>query len=73
MVGKTTARKVFLYLGFTRRDAAILGVLAWASVGIALKNSEDSLIPPVCAVVCALSVLAMARLILTRRSAVASV
>ena len=35
---------LYLYLGFSRRDLAIPSVLAWASLGIGIKNQAEPLI-----------------------------
>ncbi|MEC7985571.1 MAG: TspO/MBR family protein [Myxococcota bacterium] len=38
------AALIYLYWAFSNRDAAPLGVLAWASLGIGIKNQSDGLI-----------------------------
>ena len=35
---------LYLYLGFAGSDGAILGVLAWASLGIGIKNQAEEMI-----------------------------
>ena len=32
---------LYLYLSFSRNDAAVIGVLSWASLGIAIKNQDE--------------------------------
>ena len=38
------ATAIYAYIGFSRRDSAPLGVLAWASLGIAIKNQADVIV-----------------------------
>ena len=42
---------LFAYLGLSRRDPSILGVLLWASIGIGIKNQGDTMIVTACFVV----------------------
>ena len=35
---------IYLYLAFTRREIALIGVLAWASFGIGIKNQSTHII-----------------------------
>ena len=42
---------LFAYLGVSRRDTSILGVLLWASVGIGIKNQGDTMIVAACVAV----------------------
>ena len=43
---------LFLFLALPRQDIALLGVLIWASIGIAIKNQEVTLIVVPCLLVC---------------------
>ncbi len=62
------ASGLFVYLGFTFKDPAILSVLAWASFGIALKNQEIQIIYATCIVVFLLSVFAAIRVLYQRNA-----
>ena len=46
---------LFHYLGISKRDAAVLGVLAWASLGIGLKHQAESMIAITSGVICIMS------------------
>jgi len=54
---------LYLYLGFSRRDAAILGVLSWVSIGIAVKNPEENMINIACGIVCLICIFALFRIL----------
>ena len=43
---------LFLFLALPRQDVYLLGVLIWASIGIAIKNQEVTLIVVSCLLVC---------------------
>ena len=38
------ATAIYVYIGYSRRESAPLGVLAWASLGIAIKNQADIIV-----------------------------
>ena len=38
------AASLYLFIGFSRRDAAILGVLSWATIGIGIKHQNETMI-----------------------------
>ena len=67
MLGIATA--IYGYVGFSKRDLAPLGVLAWASLGIAIKNQTDTVIWNIGLVVSAFCVLFLLFTILRRKNA----
>ena len=50
------ACSIYMYLGILCRDFTILGVLAWASIGIGIKNQADEMIWNMGLIVCVLCV-----------------
>ena len=62
------ACSLYLYLGFTYRDVAVLGVLAWASLGIGIKNQAEEMIWIASLVVCVVSIAAGIRIVFLTRS-----
>ena len=53
------AALLYLYLGFSNRDAALSGVLAWASLGIGIKNQSENILWFTCLGVCLFCVLSV--------------
>ena len=62
------ACSLYLYLSFSLKDAAIVGVLAWASLGIALKNQAEQLVWITGLLVCLISLVAFVKIGLSGRS-----
>ena len=62
------ASGLFVYLGTTFKDSAVLGVLVWASFGIAVKNQDTQIILGTCIAVFLFSLLMAIRVWLMRRS-----
>jgi tryptophan-rich sensory protein len=58
---------LFLYLGLSRQDPEILGVLSWASIGIGLKHQAELMIGITCCVVCVLSLISMGRVLIATK------
>ncbi len=54
---------LYLYLGFSRRDAAIVGVLAWVGIGIAVKNPGEDMIQIACGIVALVCIVAWIRIL----------
>lgn len=50
---------LYLYLSFSHDDGFFLGVLAWASVGIGIRNQAEEVIWATSLIVCAVSLLAL--------------
>ncbi|MBL90572.1 MAG: tryptophan-rich sensory protein [Myxococcales bacterium] len=61
---------LFLFLAIPRQDAAVMGVLVWASVGIGVKNQDESLIFITCIAICIAGAITAGRL--SRKAAVSS-
>ena len=59
------ALTLYLYLGLSRRDYVVLGVLSWASLGIWVKHQEDSVVAIASLVVCTIALLALIRILVT--------
>ena len=54
---------LYLYLSFSQRDAAIIGVLSWASLGIAIKNQAEQEVWIVGLLVCLISLVALVKIV----------
>lgn len=59
---------LFIYIGGSRRDTAIFGVLVWASIGILIKNKAEYMIWLTCCFVIGISVCALAWTVISKRS-----
>ena len=64
------ACSLYLYLSFSQRDAAIIGVLSWASLGIAINNQTEQMVWVSGLLVCLISLIALVKISLftTKRS-----
>ena len=56
------ACSLYLYLSFTQRDAAIIGVLSWASLGIAMNNHSEQMVWVSGLLVCLISLIALVKI-----------
>ena len=57
---------LYLFLSFSQRDAVIVGVLSWASLGIAIKNQAEELVWITGLLVFAISLMALFKMVLFR-------
>lgn len=60
------ACSLYLYLSLSQRDAAIIGVLSWASLGIAIKNQAEQIVWIAGLLVCVISLGALVKMVLLR-------
>jgi len=67
------ALTLYLYLGFSRRDATILGVLSWASLGIWVKHQGEPVVAVASLVVSSIALLALVRILLTSTGPTSSI
>ena len=57
---------LYLYLSVSQRDAAIIGVLSWASLEFAIKNQAEQVVWVSGLLVCVISLMALVKMVLFR-------